>query len=265
MMNTATIAGSLAIAGACALFHAIPAAAETKVTTHAPGKIVISGTVPDETTKAVLISRLQALYGTGQVIDQVSVGGVVAPPGWSRQVSGLIDDRLKEVRKGQLTIEGHNVALRGEVGSDSLRRAVPSSLAATLDQSYTLRHDLRVVAPSQVVLDQAIGQRVIEFENGSALLTESGKRTLEEILLALQGVTANKIDIIGHTDDTGKRPLNIALSLARAESVKLYLVARGLAAPAIATSGMGPDQPIFANTSEEGRKRNRRIEFRVSQ
>lgn len=264
-MKPVTIAHILFLAGACALLHAAPAAAEAETATHAPGKIVVSGTVPDETTKAALISRLQALYGSGRVVDQISVGGVMAPTGWSRQVSRLLNDRLKEVRKGLLTIEGHNVALRGEVDSDNLRHSLPSDLTGTLDQSYTLRHNLRVVAPSQLVLDQAIGQRVIEFENGSAMLTESGKRVLEEILLALQGVPTSRIDIIGHTDDTGKRPLNIALSMARAESVKLYLVARGLAAQTISTSGMGPDQPLHSNASEEGRRRNRRIEFRVSQ
>jgi OOP family OmpA-OmpF porin len=51
--------------------------------------------------------------------------------------------------------------------------------------------------------------------------------------------------------------------LARAQAVKSYLVNRGLVAERIATSGMGPDQPVADNATEAGRARNRRIEFRV--
>jgi len=57
----------------------------------------------------------------------------------------------------------------------------------------------------------------------------------------------------------------MALSMARADSVKFYLVGKGLPAEVIATNGLGPDQPIMPNTTDDGRKRNRRIEFRVSQ
>ncbi len=128
-----------------------------------------------------------------------------------------------------------------------------------------MRNGLRVTASSQVVLDQTLANRVIEFENGSALLTESGKRILDEMAQALLKMESKKIDIIGHTDDTGTRPRNVALSLSRAESVKVYLVAKGLEPQAIATSGMGPDQPLLSNATDEGRRRNRRIEFRVSQ
>jgi OOP family OmpA-OmpF porin len=69
--------------------------------------------------------------------------------------------------------------------------------------------------------------------------------------------------VIGHTDAQGARAANVSLSLARAESVKVYLVGKGLSADRLATSGMGPDQPVASNANEAGRARNRRIEFRV--
>jgi OOP family OmpA-OmpF porin len=115
------------------------------------------------------------------------------------------------------------------------------------------------------MLDQTLANRVIEFEKGSALLTPSGKRILDDMTDALKRANAKRIDIIGHTDDIGSRSRNMALSTARADSVKIYLVAKGLPSELIATNGMGPDQPIMSNATEEGRRRNRRIEFRVSQ
>jgi OmpA-OmpF porin, OOP family len=67
------------------------------------------------------------------------------------------------------------------------------------------------------------------------------------------------------TDDKGARTKNMPLSNARADSVKIYLVAKGLPAELISTTGMGPNQPIMSNATTENRKRNRHIEFRVSQ
>jgi OOP family OmpA-OmpF porin len=55
----------------------------------------------------------------------------------------------------------------------------------------------------------------------------------------------------------------VSLSLARAQAVKGYLVSKGLPADSLSTSGLGPDQPVASNATEEGRARNRRIEFRV--
>lgn len=69
--------------------------------------------------------------------------------------------------------------------------------------------------------------------------------------------------ITGHTDDTGARVHNQKLSLARADAVKSYLLAQGVDERRLASSGMGPDQPLVANTSEANRAQNRRVEIRI--
>lgn len=255
------IALSLSLLGsASAAETAAPAPANVPV-----GRVVISGTVPDEATKAMLLTKLQEVYGTGQIIDQISVGGVIAPPNWAASIPKLINQNLKSISKGQVAIDGTTIAMRGEVASEAVKQSIASDFAGSLNSTYTIKNGLRVMASSQVALDQTLANRIIEFENGSALLTPSGKRVLDEMTETLKNVNAKKIDLIGHTDDKGSRPRNMALSLARADSVKIYLVAKGLAPELIATSGMGPDQPIMSNATEEGKKRNRRIEFRVSQ
>jgi len=76
-------------------------------------------------------------------------------------------------------------------------------------------------------------------------------------------LAGKRFEVIGHTDAQGARPSNVALSMSRAQAVKTYLVAKGVAAPSISTMGMGPDQPVASNDSDEGRARNRRIEFRI--
>jgi OOP family OmpA-OmpF porin len=259
---------SLAIMVAVALDLAVTSSgAQTPPATSPvpPGKIVISGAVPDEATKAALITRLQELYGPGQIVDQISIGGVIAPPTWSAQISKLITPQIKSIGKGQLTVEGTAVSVRGEVASEALRQSIASEFAGILNSTYTIKNGLRVTASSQNVLDQALANRVVEFEHGSAFLTDSGKLILDEMAEALKKVDAKKFEVIGHTDNVGAPARNLMLSRARADSVKTYLVSKGLPPELIATSGMGADQPLVANTSEDNRKRNRRIEFRVSQ
>lgn len=255
------------------IFIGLSAMASTMATEagHTPqadipvGRVVISGTVPDEATKAILLTKLQELYGTGQIVDQMSVGGVIAPPNWTASIPKLINQNLKSISKGQVAIDGTTVSMRGEVISEAVKQSIASDFAGTLNSAYTIKNGLRVTAASQTMLDQTLANRVIEFERGSALLTPSGKRILDDMTDALKKANAKKIDIIGHTDDIGSRSRNMALSTARADSVKIYLVAKGLPAELIATNGMGPDQPIMSNATDDGRRRNRRIEFRVSQ
>lgn len=72
-----------------------------------------------------------------------------------------------------------------------------------------------------------------------------------------------RVEVIGHTDNSGSRARNLALSQARAEAVKAYVVERGIRPDMISVRGEGPDRPVADNASAEGRARNRRIEFKV--
>ena len=83
--------------------------------------------------------------------------------------------------------------------------------------------------------------------------------------VTLQRVKNQKVEVIGHTDDQGLRASNVALSQARAEAVKAYFSAKGINTSQISASGAGPDRPLASNATGEGRARNRRIEFRLSQ
>ena len=71
-----------------------------------------------------------------------------------------------------------------------------------------------------------------------------------------------KIEIDGHTDSVGTAAYNQRLSLARAESVRAYLVAHGVQAKQLVPKGFGATKPKASNDTDEGRQRNRRTEFR---
>lgn len=71
------------------------------------------------------------------------------------------------------------------------------------------------------------------------------------------------VNIEGQTDDRGSAAANLALSQARAQSVKAYLVGKGVAAERLGAHGSGPTSPIADNATAEGREKNRRVEFIV--
>ena len=84
---------------------------------------------------------------------------------------------------------------------------------------------------------------------------------LDDVAAHLRANPAVKAKIVGHTDDVGEAPFNEKLSLDRATSVKALLEARGIAADRLSAEGGGKASPIATNSTEDGRARNRRVEF----
>ena len=254
------VAALAACAGAAAQGSStVPASATT-----ASGKVVVGGVVPDEATRAAILARVRELYGADRVVDQLGVDRLAAPPNWAQHVRSVLDPDLKQVTQGQLRIAGNVVEVSGNVDSEAVRTQLLGQIATQLNNpTYTVRDGLRVGAPSQQLLDSALAQRTIAFEVGNATLTPAGTKVLDDLVPVLHKFSGRRFEIVGHTDDSGPRESNVALSAARAAAVKTYLAAKGIAPADIVTSGARPDRPIAPNNTADGRARNRRIEFRV--
>jgi outer membrane protein OmpA-like peptidoglycan-associated protein len=100
----------------------------------------------------------------------------------------------------------------------------------------------------------------ILFEYNSDKIVEESNTYLNEILKAMQDITALSIQIVGHTSNEGNDEYNEALSLKRAQAVKNYLIKNGINAKRLSVIGKGSKNPITNNNTEEGKKLNRRIE-----
>ncbi len=103
----------------------------------------------------------------------------------------------------------------------------------------------------------------IFFDFNSAKLKPESKSELEKVRLWLQENPNVKIEIAGHTDNIGSSEYNLELSRKRAESVKIYLINRQIPEYRLVSKGYGASQPIAPNSTPEGQKTNRRIEFRI--
>lgn len=257
---------SLVVSAICLVLQTSAFAEVSSVkTVDEPGKVIASGSVPDEASRATILARLRDLYGAQNVVDRLEIGGVVPPPNWSENMAKILTPNLKEVRKGQLQVSGTQIAIRGLVANEALRQQVVSNMATSLNPTYSIDNGLVAAGgEAQSLLDKTLSNRVVEFESGSATLTASGRAILDEMAAAIKQIGAPKVQLIGHTDSQGNHQANVALSLARASTVRNYLIDKGIPVESLSASGAGPDQPVASNDTAEGRAKNRRIEFRLA-
>lgn len=103
----------------------------------------------------------------------------------------------------------------------------------------------------------------IQFALNSAALSESSKTNLTDLAETLQKYDDTNILIEGHTDITGTREYNMALSEKRAQSVADFLKDLNVAGKRVTTEGYGPEQPVGDNDTDYGRQQNRRVEVAI--
>jgi OOP family OmpA-OmpF porin len=101
----------------------------------------------------------------------------------------------------------------------------------------------------------------VNFQTGKADLTPESQVILDAVASSLVANDEIKVRVGGHTDNTGSAAVNKRLSAARAESVRQYLISKGVAADRLTAAGYGPSKPVASNKTAAGRAQNRRVEL----
>jgi outer membrane protein OmpA-like peptidoglycan-associated protein len=109
-----------------------------------------------------------------------------------------------------------------------------------------------------------LNENAVRFDLNKATLTAQAKANLDKLVPVFNSYADTNIEIFGYTDSTGKADYNLTLSQKRAESVKTYLISKGLVASRFKTSGYGIADPIASNDTKEGQSQNRRVEFAIT-
>jgi outer membrane protein OmpA-like peptidoglycan-associated protein len=103
----------------------------------------------------------------------------------------------------------------------------------------------------------------IYFETGKAVLRPASNDALNQVFRFLENNPSMKVEISGHTDNTGSLRINQRLSRDRARAVVNYLVNLGISEEMLISEGYADTQPVAPNNTVEGREQNRRVEFKV--
>jgi OOP family OmpA-OmpF porin len=129
-----------------------------------------------------------------------------------------------------------------------------------------IRADRPAPPPPRVVLTDSNIQIMdkVQFETGSDKLLEVSFPLLDQVVDVMRdNEQIELVEVQGHTDSTGSAAINRTLSKGRAESVRRYLIGKGIAKGRLTSKGFGPDVPVATNDTPEGREQNRRVEFKI--
>lgn len=248
--------------------------------TNLDGKVTYSGLVRDDATRTAIVTALRTTFGETATTGDIRVDPNVRTAGWLPRLGDLFA-ALKSPGV-EFSLDGPAVMLGGWLSAAD-RQSVMSKLGGIFGPQTTIgtladraaetvrsANDramaaLTALGSSTITADalvQAMNLMVINFASGSAEIPadsmELVRKSADAIKRAPKGT---KIEIGGHTDNTGDAAANLKLSEARAEAVRSALVSAGVEAATLMPRGYGDTKPRVTNDTEFGRFQNRRIEY----
>ena len=231
--------------------------------------VTLAGYVPDNNVHAAIVAAVGRKFFSEKLVDNLKAS-VGAPQGFQNAVVAALG-ALSRVSTGSLVISDREVKLSGDslyaVAADQIR----SGIGGELPQGWTAKAEVSV-KPVASAVDPTVCQQLffellakakIRFDSGRATIDKDSMGLLDKLIeTALRCPTAN-IEVAGHTDTDGDNNGNMALSEKRAQAVADYLIKAGLPADRLKAVGYGSSQPVAANDTDEGKAKNRRIDFVV--
>lgn len=260
-----------------------PATVDPQLTlSNRDGQVTYAGLVPDPATANTIGQVLAETFGEGNLRGGLRVDANVKRASWMPRIGELV--RALNVPGVDVGLTGDTVSLGGWL-SQADRRALTDTLKGILGPAaaFQLTADPAIDAvrfanaSARAALDalgtadlstgaivQAMNMAIINFASDSAEIPAEAHEVIQFSAEALRRVPANaRIEVGGHTDNTGSAAANLTLSQARAEAVRAALVNAGAPAALLQARGYGDTRPSATNDTEYGRFRNRRIEYGI--
>ena len=165
----------------------------------------------------------------------------------------MIDDNGKPF----MTSNSKNMDKNGFFKFEKLPLITQNELALIMEEDIELTDFSNITMGNSIILNN------VHFESGKSELLSRSFRELDQLVKTLKQNNSMKIEIQGHTDNTGSSSSNKTLSEKRAETVVSYVIDNGIQKNRLTFSGQGDSKPISDNSTESGRKKNRRVEYVV--
>ncbi|MGL4206775.1 MAG: OmpA family lipoprotein [Aeromonadaceae bacterium] len=197
-------------------------------------------------------STINPYTGEEQTSSAVKGGAIGAAAG---ALVGVLSSSKHDRGKGALIGAAAGAAVGGGIGyyMDVQEAKLRQKMKGT-GVSVTRQGD-------QIILNMPNN---VTFDSNSSQLKAAGANTLSGVAMVLKEYEKTRVNVVGHTDSSGSRELNMRLSQERADSVGSDLITQGVAASRISMSGVGPDQPVASNSTAAGKAQNRRVTITLS-
>jgi outer membrane protein OmpA-like peptidoglycan-associated protein len=251
----------------------------TNLTWHAAndgaGNLTLDGEIPDETTRTRLTEAAQKLFPKSKIADQMKVRASPAEPWAAVALRGL--ENLSRLTRGEATLSAKELRVEGIADNQDTAAVVRKAIGTGLPQGFTGKDAIEVASKRSISIEpiaeadrcqdmmrDTAAAGTIQFARAKADLTPESTQTLKELASIANACPAFRIEIDGHTDAEGTDERNQRLSDRRARAVADFLARNGVDARRLTAVGYGATQPIADNETEEGRAKNRRIEFKVN-
>jgi len=246
---------------------------EFTATRSPEGLVQLRGRLGDDLQRDMIDSYARAAFGSDQVHSAARVVDQM-PQDWPvRVLAGL--ESLSWLNNGVLTVTPDKVELTGVSHDEDAKAQIAGLLSDKLGDaqdfdlsiSYQPPPEPEDALPDPEQCESRIAEvqeaRKITFEPGSATVSSESRDSLNQIAEILRECGPIRIEIQGHTDSQGREEMNQQLSQSRAQSILNELRARRVPTKSYSAAGYGETQPIADNDTEDGREKNRRIEFRL--
>jgi OOP family OmpA-OmpF porin len=233
--------------------------------------LTLTGNVPDNSARGVIEAASGRKFFNEKVVDNLKTS-LGAPSGFANAVLPALGV-LSRLSTGTLVVTDREVKLSGDALYDTAPGQFRANLTRDLPQGWQLKVDVSVkpaAAPvdatvCQQLFTEVLAKGMIRFESGRSSLDPDSAGLLDHLVEIALRCPATNIEVAGHTDTDGDNGANQTLSEKRAQAVVDYLVKAGLPASRFTAIGYGSAQPVAENDTDEGKARNRRIEFIVKE
>ncbi len=200
--------------------------------------------------------KQQMLIVVGSMIVLMSCGGGQPPAKQPSEGADTVAEPSAEVSASETPAEENAPeAAEPESGEPEPEASAPPP-AAKKEEAVKEASEARITDKNIVISGK------IQFETSKAKLKKVSFEILDEVVFAMQRhPEIVLLQVVGHTDSDGDAKANKRLSKQRATSVMKYLIRNGIKKDRLSSLGEGEDVPIASNDTEEGKEKNRRVEF----
>ena len=228
-------------------------------------ELKVDGYMPTKEDKKKLLSLIKERYPKQNLVDGIDIG-TGNPASWNELISTIMEG-LKGLDTASVHIVDDEVQISGKIKTQKEKDIFTATLKNFENNPYKINTHIvsmdRPIIVCQEKFNTLLSKQKIKFASNKSTIAAESNKVLKELSFISSLCPQANMVIVGYTDSLGNDEKNKKLSFERAQAVVSRLFQEGVELERMKALGEGESKPIADNKTEEGRAKNRRIEFKV--